>query len=207
MATQSANGRRWRRRQFIIDRRLQLGVAGEFLAGLGGVALLCGVALYIFLGGQAVPGLEPLRRFLLVANATYFILAAGILTLLTILITHRFAGPAYVMRLAIRGMLEGDYSRRLTLRSKDYLKPLASELDAIRHIWVRHDEESRRLLAKLEEALKKGDVAEAREITTRLTDGLLVSPGTEPATLPSLETEPEAAPAPEAEVEATHAAS
>ena len=95
------------RRQYVIDRQLQMGIAGYLAAGLGGVALLCAAALYVFLGGQAVPGLDPLRRFLFVANATYFVLAAGILTLLTILLTHRFAGPAFVMKDAI-----GRHARR-----------------------------------------------------------------------------------------------
>ena len=128
------------RRQYVIDRPLQMGIAGYLAAGLGGVALLCAAALYVFLGGQAVPGLDPLRRFLLVANATYFILAAGILTLLTILLTHRFAGPAFVMKGAIDGMLEGDFGKRLSLRKKDYLKELAASIDLLRHTWVRHEE-------------------------------------------------------------------
>ena len=97
------------RRQYVIDRSMQMGIAGYLAAGLGGVALLCAAVLYVFLGGQAVPGLDPLRRFLLLANASYFVLAAGILTLLTVVLTQRFAGPAYVIKMAIDGMRDGDY--------------------------------------------------------------------------------------------------
>lgn len=164
----------FRRRRYVIDRSLQMGVAAQVLTGIGGVALLCAAALYVFLGGTAVPGLDPLRQFLLIANATYFVLAAGILTLLTILITHRFAGPAYVIRLAIAGMLEGDYGRRLRLRKKDYLKPLAADFDTLRHHWVRHEEETRRLLGDLDAALDDEDLESAKVLARRLREGLLV---------------------------------
>ena len=164
------------RRQYVIDRPLQMGIAGYLAAGLGGVALLCAAALYVFLGGQAVPGLDPLRRFLLVANATYFILAAGILTLLTILLTHRFAGPAFVMKGAIDGMLEGDFGKRLSLRKKDYLKELAASIDLLRHTWVRHEQASRLTLERLEKALASGDVEAAKGLVKDLQDSLLSDP-------------------------------
>jgi hypothetical protein len=168
-----------------------MGIAGYLAAGLGGVALLCAAALYVFLGGKAVPGLDPLRRFLLVANATYFILAAGILTLLTILLTHRFAGPAYVMKEVIEGMLEGDYGRRLSLRKKDYLKDLAVPLDQLRHTWVRHEENSRQTLENLEGALASGDVEAAQALVKELQDALLVKPETVPEKRDPTDGEPE----------------
>ena len=179
------------RRQYVIDRPLQMGIAGYLAAGLGGVALLCAAALYVFLGGQAVPGLDPLRRFLLVANATYFILAAGILTLLTILLTHRFAGPAYVMKGAIDGMLEGDYGKRLSLRKKDYLKELAASIDQLRHTWVRHEEASRLTLESLEKALASGDVEAAQGLVKDLQDALLVRPESLPGKREPTDGEPE----------------
>lgn len=176
------------RRQYVIDRSVQMGIAGYLAAGLGGVALLCAAVLYVFLGGQAVPTLDPLRRFLLLANASYFVLAAGILTLLTVLLTHRFAGPAYVMKEAIDGMLEGDYGRRLGLRKKDYLKDLAASLDQIRRTWVRHEAHSRQLLADLDRALETGDVAAARSLVEQLQDARLVkAPTEEPATTDTAE--------------------
>ena len=179
------------RRQYVIDRPLQMGIAGYLAAGLGGVALLCAAALYVFLGGQAVPGLDPLRRFLLLANATYFILAAGILTLLTILLTHRFAGPAYVMKEAIDAMLEGDYGKRLSLRKKDYLKELAGSLDQLRHTWVRHEANSRQTLEGLESALASGDVEAAQALVRELQDALLVKPESVPPKRDPTADEPE----------------
>ena len=189
MPNKSNTGKPWVwRRQYVIDRPLQMGIAGYLAAGLGGVALLCAAALYIFLGGQHLPGLDPLRHFLLVANATYFILAAGILTLLTILLTHRFAGPAFVMKMAIDGMLEGNFGKRLSLRKKDYLKELAGSLDELRHVWVRHEEDSRQLLETLQGALASGDVETAKGLVTQLENGLLVKPETAP---PKQEGDPE----------------
>lgn len=177
MPSKTSTGRPWVwRRRYVIDRPLQMGIAAHLMAGLGGVALLCAAALYVFLGGQTVPGLDPLRRFLLIANATYFVLAAGILTLLTVLLTHRFAGPAFVMQQAIRGMLTGDFGKRLNLRRKDYLKDLAADLDQLRHAWVRHDETTRIALADLQVALDKRDFEQAKTILTGLREGLLVDP-------------------------------
>lgn len=171
---------KWRRKQYVIDMPVQIGVTGHLLAGLGGVALLCAAALYVFLGSQSVPGLDPLMQFLIAANATYFILAAGILTLMTLLLTHRFAGPAYVFRLAIRGMLEGDFSRRLKLRKKDYHKDLASDLAGLRQFWVDHEDHQRKLLEELEVAVRANDKGEAQRIVDRLRDTLIVDPQKKP---------------------------
>lgn len=191
------------RRQYVIDRAMQMGIAGYLAAGLGGVALLCAAVLYVFLGGQAVPGLDPLRRFLLLANASYFVLAAGILTLLTVVLTHRFAGPAYVIKMAIDGMLEGDYGKRLSLRKKDYLKDLAVPLDQLRHIWVRHEENSRQTLEDLEGALASGDVEAAQALVKELQDALLVKPETVPEKHDPADGEPETDAASRKEPEAT----
>lgn len=191
--------RKWgRRRQYVIDQPVQMGVAGQLLAGLGGVAMLCMVALFVFLSGMALPGMDPLKRFLILTNATYFVLAGGILVMMTILITHRFAGPAYVMRIAVRGMIRGDFAKRLNLRKKDYLKELAKEFAGLREHWFAHEQQQRTLLDELEVAIRAGDRAEAKRLVSRLRDGLIIDPDKTP---PGVEIEGETSKSETPEVE------
>jgi hypothetical protein len=179
-ANTSKRGRWFRRRQYVIDRDVQVGVATHILAGLGMVALIYAAGLYLFLGEDAVStmGLSAMRQFLLMANGLYYLCAAVVLAGLSLLLTHRFAGPAYVLSRAIRGMLEGDYGRRLALRKRDYMKPVAAALADLRSRWVAHE---RRLQGRLEDIrrhLEIGAVEEAARVVAQVLEDRLVRPET-----------------------------
>ena len=168
---------RWfRRRCYVVDREVQVGVATHILAGLGLVAVIYASGLYLFLGEDAVStmGMSAVRQFLLLANGVYYLLAAGVLAVLSLLLTHRFTGPAYVFMQAVRGMLEGDYGRRLTLRTRDYMKPLAASLSGLRDKWIEHEEVQRRRLEDLRAHLDVGAVEEASRVVAEMLKDRLV---------------------------------
>ena len=50
----------------------------------------------------------------------------------SIVLSHRFVGPAYVMHNAVAKMREGDYTGRLSLREHDGHTVLAAELTKLR---------------------------------------------------------------------------
>ncbi|HEX5138074.1 MAG TPA: hypothetical protein VFY93_13945, partial [Planctomycetota bacterium] len=110
----------------------------------------------------------------------YLLLAAALLGVVALLITHRIAGPAFVVERALRGMTRGDHSARLELRRRDYLKPLAAAVEELRA------ELARRAAAcdELKAALDRGDLDAARAAAAR------VAPA--PATAPAREPEPAA---------------
>jgi methyl-accepting chemotaxis protein len=161
------------RRTYVIDRKLQLSVAAHLLGALAGIAALYVVGVFLLAGGAGSEGLtagEVLR-----ANLIYFVLAAAILGVVVILITHRIAGPALVIERAVRGMKTGDHSLRLELRKRDYLKPLAAAVAELR------EELDRRAQAatELKAALDRGDLDAARGLAERVAPGPVREP--EPA--------------------------
>ena len=172
----------FRRRQYVVDGPMQYGAAGQLLVGLGLIGLLFAVGMFVFLGDDAMSGmnLTVIREFLLMANAIYFVLAAVILSVLTLLITHRFAGPAYVMDRAVQGMLAGDYGKRLALRKRDYMKKLAGGLVELRTTWAQHEEQSQAALEKLHVCLQEQRFDDAEKIVVELRSKRLVHPETGP---------------------------
>lgn len=151
-----------RRLIYMVDRKLQLAVAAQLLGVLAGVAVLYVVGLLVLAGGGGSDGLtagEVLR-----ANLIYFVLAAAILGVVALLITHRIAGPAFVVERAVRGMTRGDHTARLELRKRDYLKPLAAAVEELRAELDRRAHVGEELKA----ALDRGDLDAARTLAERI---------------------------------------
>ena len=121
------------RRQYVVNPKLQYRVAFQILAALLGIASLWLIGMSVLAGPEAISQLEPdeVRSLMFKVNAIYFGLGASIVVVLTLLLTHRVAGPAYVIGRAIRDMQDGNYEPRLGLRDRDFLKPLAAELKTL----------------------------------------------------------------------------
>jgi len=153
--------KRIRRKKFLISRRAQLVVAMWLMGTMVGMGLLYAIALRILPSDQleAMNGQE-LQAFLTKTSAIYFGLATAMLGTLAIIMTHRIAGPVFVIHRAISGMREGDFSPRLSLRRKDHLKELAAEVSALRDEMKARDQKVHDLRACLDE----GDLEGSREI-------------------------------------------
>jgi hypothetical protein len=151
-----------RRRIYMVDRKLQLTVAGQLLGVLAGVAVLYVVGVLLLAGDDGTEGLT--AGEVLHANLIYFLLAAAILGVVALLITHRIAGPAFVVERALRAMMRGDHTSRLELRKRDYLKPLAAVVEELREELQRRA----RTCEELKAALDRGDLEAARAAAGRL---------------------------------------
>ena len=149
------------RRIYLVDRKLQLTVAAQLLGVLAGVAALFVVGVLVVSGGRT-DGLT--AGDVLRANLIYFVLAAAILCVVALLITHRIAGPAFVVERALRGMRRGDFSQRLELRRRDYLKPLALAVEELREELQRREQ----ACEELKGALDRGDLEAARSLLDRV---------------------------------------
>ncbi len=156
------------RRQFLVDRRFQLKYAFLF-AGAGlAVALIFGLWLHQ-IHAQATALLAPdaeMRalvarsdRVLLGAFAAIAFLLAAALGLLGVVVTHRVAGPVFVMGHYLRVLADGRFPRMRTLRRSDELKEFFRIfLDAVERMKAREA----RHAAVLEDA-----VARMREAARR----------------------------------------
>ncbi len=155
---------------FVLDDPSQstsiLSVLGVLASGA-----LFGAAAFYLLGRPNMLGR------MLVADATVpfiatligcFVVAGLIAAPVMMRLTHRYVGPAYVMRRALRGMRLGDYGCRLTLRDGDFLKSLAQEIENHRRDIARRDVDRARLLHRLRQMLDAGEVEAARLHLDRL---------------------------------------
>jgi len=162
------------RRTYLVDGRFQGRITLQLLSVLAGTALLYTLAVVLIPGTGALEQLDAAetRSLLLKANLIYFGLAASILAVLTLLLTHRIAGPARIIERAVRGIRARDYSHRLSLRRHDYLKSLAAEIAMLRAEVVAE----RAAVSDLTRCLAENDVDGAREILDGLGATKVASP-------------------------------
>jgi len=167
-----------RRRRFVVDRRLQFAIAAQVLGVVAGIALLYVLGLFVLPpgGGFAERDPEELRALLLRANLIYFLLGSAILAVATILITHRLAGPAFVIRRVVDAMRRGVFDERLKLRRRDYFKPLAHSIRLLRDELCAQRERRTALLARLSRCIEGGDIDTARDLVAQLGDRPVATP-------------------------------
>ncbi len=153
------------RTQYLVNRRLQIHVTLQLMAVTAGIGLLYTLALHV-LPAPAAGVLQTPEMSSFVINSTliYFGIATVILGTLTIILTNRIAGPAFVIHRAVAAMRRGDYSERLTLRGRDHFKGLAAEIAALREEIVARDGRMQDLKACLE----TGDIEAATELLAQL---------------------------------------
>lgn len=183
---------KFKRRIYIVNPKMQLSIV---FTTAGVLALLGGffaAAMYVIPDDgffELMDGSQ-VRSFLLRLTAAYFLFCVSSVFALTVILTHRVAGPVMVLEHAIRGMIEGDFTKRLELRQKDYLKSLAANLSRLRDRMV--DGRDRRLLVgqELESALEARDLDRAAELVRELA-AMDAPPALQPAPAPEPTEEPE----------------
>lgn len=156
------------RRHFLVDRGFQLKYA--LLMALAGLVVACVFGLWLHQAhAQATALLAPdpetralverSDRLLLVAFAVIALLLAAALALLGVVITHRVAGPVFVMGHYLEVLAEGRFPRMRTLRRSDELKTFfRTFIDAVDRMKVREA----RHTAALEDAVQRMRAAAVR---------------------------------------------
>ncbi len=150
-----------RRRAYLVDRGFQIKYAiAMALAGLA-VAAVFGLWLHqahvqatalLAPDAETRALVERSDRLLLAAFGVIALLLAAALGLLGIIITHRVAGPVFVMGHYLRVLAEGRFPRMRTLRRSDELKEFfRTFIDAVDMIKLREA----RHTAVLEDAVRR----------------------------------------------------
>jgi hypothetical protein len=149
------------RRQYLVDRGFQLKYALLMAAAGLGVAVVFGLWLHqVHAQALALLSQDPETRaliersdrLLLAAFAAIALLLAAALGLLGIVITHRVAGPVFVMGHYLAVLAEGRFPRMRTLRRSDELKGFFRMfLDAVDRMKARES----RHAAVLEDAVQR----------------------------------------------------
>lgn len=157
----AAGGHGAPRRRYLVDRRFQLKYAfimagaGLLVAGVFGVWLHQAHAQAVALlspDAETRALVERSDRLLLGAFVVIGLLLSAALGLLGIVITHRVAGPIFVMGHYLRVLAEGRFPRMRTLRRGDELKRFFQTfLDAVESMKVREAKHA----AVLEDAVRR----------------------------------------------------
>jgi hypothetical protein len=156
------------RRRYLVDRGFQLKYALVMAAAGLAVAAVFGLWLHqahaqatalLAPDPEARALVERSDRLLLAAFGAIALLLAAALGLLGVVITHRVAGPVFVMGHYLEVLAQGRFPRMRTLRRSDELKGFFSVfIDAVERMKVREA----RHAALLEEAVQRMRAAAAR---------------------------------------------
>jgi hypothetical protein len=133
-------------------------------------AVLTAGANYALSTPQVVEGLSgpQMTALGLLLSVGLAVVMLVLLTFLGLRITHSVAGAARVLEQAVRGMSEGRFDLRLTLRKRDYLHSLAGALQDLRARLETEEKEGAALTGALQAALERGDLEEARGLAQQL---------------------------------------
>jgi len=184
--------RRWR---YIVDWKPQLGFVAEIVGVLCGVCIAFAVITFLLVldRNDATAKLQPeeVWGFLLQITAIFMVVSTVVFVLLSIAISHRFLGPALVIRRAVQAMVDGWYDRRFKLRRRDYLKPLARKVEELASVLATREAVQDQIVEDLHQCLDENNIDTARALLDRLQDK---SPKSK---RPQLQPQPQPQPVPE----------
>lgn len=131
----------YKRRRYMVDLPLQLNyvvlyVATIVLLSVGLISLNFVFAeIYeraLTIQAQAGPvGSSPSKFLVLLVNFAFFMLLLIGAAVHAVVQSHRVAGPAYRLRMAIRHIHARDYDHHVQLRQKDFLHELADQVNVL----------------------------------------------------------------------------
>lgn len=130
-----------RRKRYFVKKRLQFKYLLFVLLAMIVPTLVCGGALYYLIwqtiaaeialpeviAENLVPALYKVNIILFISLPLIFL----VMLLLSIVISHKIAGPVYRLERELKEISEGDYSRRIKFRSNDELQEIADGINKI----------------------------------------------------------------------------
>ena len=132
-----------RRRNYFIDRGFQSKFIVKFCALVILASILIGTLIYFFNRQTITVALENLKVVAMTTSDFIFPAMFGIIIVVTLLIgvitiavtlltSHKIAGPLYRLKAELEKMRGGDFSSDIHIRTKDQLQKLASEFNDMR---------------------------------------------------------------------------
>ena len=164
---------KFQRRTVLIKRSLQLRYIGMVFASVLLASIIVGGDIYITMSRMMLsenPGLAPafaqFDAIILVKIALYL----AIILLISLFVSHRFAGPVYRFEKSAQLVAQGDLTHRVSLRAGDELVELQDEFNAMigsLQALIRKDRNlASRLAERVDAALRKlapGEASALRE--------------------------------------------
>jgi methyl-accepting chemotaxis protein len=181
-------GKPYKRRRYMIDLPLQLSYVGVYMSTL--VLLVVGfIALnYVFssvyqralkiqtFGMQGLEETAPEVALFGLVNFVFVMLLLIGAAVYAIVHSHRVAGPAFRLKVALRQVQARDYDFYVQLRTKDFLKDLAEQVNTLNQSLKAKDIVIADAVMRLDEAIREAppEVAERlQDIAADLSDVVL----------------------------------
>jgi hypothetical protein len=184
-------GKPYKRRRYMVDLPLQLNYVAVYvstivLLSVGLIALnyvftsIYERALMIQQQAQGSPlGSSPGMTLVMLVNFSFFMLLLIGAAVHAVVQSHRVAGPAYRLKMAIRHIHTRDYDHYVQLRKKDFLQDLADQVNVLNQTLKAKDLVLADAALRLDE-LSKGAPPDLRaglgEVASDLAEVLLPSP-------------------------------
>lgn len=182
----SAGPRAYKRRRYMIDLPLQLSYVGVYLStlvllGVGFLALNY-VFAQIYQRALKIQNLglgldtSPEALLLGLVNFVFVMLLLIGAAVYAIVHSHRVAGPAFRLRNALRQVQGRDYDFYVQLRTKDFLKDLAEQVNLLNQALKAKDLVVAEAVLRLDEAAREAPPALAerlQEVAADLSDVVL----------------------------------
>lgn len=125
---------RFQRRTVLVKRRLQLKYAAIVFAAVVFTALIVGIGSYLTMFRfikENDPSLMPVLSQIIRMDLVKMIIFMGIMFLVSMFVSHRFAGPIYRFEQSAQVLSTGDLTHRVLLRTGDDLMELQDEVNAM----------------------------------------------------------------------------
>ncbi|MFH1726137.1 MAG: methyl-accepting chemotaxis protein [Elusimicrobiota bacterium] len=170
---------RFQRRTVLVKRGLQVKYAVVVFAAVLFTAVIVGGDIYYHMVRfiqETDPGMMPLLFKVIKMGVVKLIIFLGIMGVVTLFVSHRWAGPIYRFERSARAIATGDLTHRVSLRTGDELMELQDEINAMVASLQRMVQKDRTLIehltARLDKTAGKLDEPAGQEDLDRLREEL-----------------------------------
>lgn len=125
---------KFQRRTVLVKRTLQLKYAAVVFAAVLFTGLIVGADIYytmVRFVKETDPGMMPMLTQVIRMGTVKLIIFLGIMGLVTLFVSHRWAGPIYRFERSAQVVSTGDLTHRVSLRTGDDLMELQDEINAM----------------------------------------------------------------------------
>lgn len=175
-----APGQKFQRRTVLVKRQLQIKYALVVFTAVVFTAIIVGGDVYYTMARfvkETDPSLMPLLSDAMRMDLVKLVIFLGIMGIVTLFVSHRWAGPIYRFERSAEIVSTGDLAHRVSLRTGDDLMELQDEFNAMISSLQRLVQKDRTLVSRLEtrfeEAVKRIPESAGPEDLSRLKKELL----------------------------------
>ncbi|OIO05480.1 MAG: hypothetical protein AUJ52_13705 [Elusimicrobia bacterium CG1_02_63_36] len=175
----SEDTQKFQRRTVLVKRTLQLKYAAVVFAAVLFTGIIVGADIYytmVRFVQEVDPGMMPMLAQVIRMGAVKLIIFLGIMGLVTLFVSHRWAGPIYRFERSAQVVSTGDLTHRVSLRTGDDLMELQDEINAMIASLQRMVQKDRSLVdhltASIDRAIQDLPESASREDVERLRKNL-----------------------------------